>query len=304
MWRNSALGVRARITQRRETVLVALATLTLVSASTGWVILSRGASASQSSWARPSTFSALPMLDISSFGFASPAGQVGQVEIHHVGGNSPTPSVITPITATVPIGASVRTTPASSASSSSAPLSLEAFYTSPDPLPAAAPGSIVRSEPIPHAVGLPAQATAYRVLYHSESTTGADIAVSGTVVIPARPPPVTGYPIVAWAHGTTGLADACAPSKQGVNTIPYLSEFIDEGMIVAATDYQGLGTLGIHPYLVGQSEGQAVLDAARAARNLAGSIASDSVIIFGHSQGGQAALFAGQISHLYAPDLF
>src|ERR1035437_5675782 len=307
MWRNSALGVRARITQRRETVLVALATLTLVSASTGWVILSRGASASQSSWARPSPFPALPMLDISSFGFASPAGQVGQVgqvEIHHVGGNSETPSVITPITATVPIWASVRTTTASSASSSSDPLSLEAFYTSPDPLPAAAPGSIVRSEPIPHAVGLPAQATAYRVLYHSESTTGADIAVSGTVVIPARPPPVTGYPIVTWAHGTTGLADACAPSKQGVNTIPYLSEFIDEGMIVAATDYQGLGTLGIHPYLVGQSEGQAVLDAARAARNLAGSIASDSVIIFGHSQGGQAALFAGQISHLYAPDLF
>src|SRR5450759_4708496 len=151
MWRNSALGVRARITQRRETVLVALAILTLVSASTGWVILSRGASASQSSWARPSTFSALPMLDISSFGFASPVGQVGQVgqvEIHHVGGNSETPSVITPITATVPIWASVRTTPASSASSSSDPLSLEAFYTSPDPLPAAAPGSIVRSEPI------------------------------------------------------------------------------------------------------------------------------------------------------------
>src|SRR5450759_2434941 len=307
MWRNSALGVRARITQRRETVLVALATLTLVSASTGLFILSRGASASQSARARPSTFSALPMLDISSFGFASPAGQVGQVgqvEIHHVGGNSETPSVITPITATVPIWASVRTTPASSASSSSDPLSLEAFYTSPDPLPAAAPGSIVRSEPIPHAVGLPTQATAYRVLYHSESTTGADIAVSGTVVIPARTPPVTGYPIVAWTHGTTGLANACAPSKQGVNTIPYLSEFIDEGMIVAATDYQGLGTLGIHPYLVGQSEGQAVLDAARAARNLAGSIASDSVIIFGHSQGGQAALFAGQISHLYAPDLF
>jgi len=250
------------------------------------------------------------MLDISSFGFASPAGQagqvgqVGQVEIHHVGGNSETPSVITPITATVPIWASVRTTPASSASSSSDPLSLEAFYTSPDPLPAAAPGSIVRSEPIPDAEGLPAQATAYRVLYHSESTTGADIAVSGTVVIPGGPPPVTGYPIVTWAHGTTGLADACAPSKQGVNTVPYLSELIDEGMIVAATDYQGLGTTGIHPYLVGQSEGQAVLDAARAARNLAGSVASDSVIIFGHSQGGQAALFAGQISHLYAPDLF
>lgn len=247
------------------------------------------------------------MLDISSFAFASPAGQAGQAgqaEIHHVGGNSETPSVITPITANAPIWASALTTPPSSASTSLDPVPLEGFYTSPDPLTAAAPGSIVRSEPIPDAVGLPPQAIAYRVLYHSESITGADIAVSGTVVIPGGPPPVAGYPIVTWAHGTTGLADACAPSKQGVGTVPYLSQFIDEGMIVAATDYQGLGTPGIHPYLVGQSEGQAVLDAARAARNLAGSIASDSVIIFGHSQGGQAALFAGQISHLYAPDLF
>src|SRR5664280_2045282 len=304
MWRNSAIGVRARITQRRETMLVALATLTLLSASTGWAILSRSASASQSSQVRLSTSSAPPMLDISSFAFASPAGQAGQAEIHHVGGNSETPSVITPITANAPIWASALTTPPSSARTSLDPVPLEGFYTSPDPLTAAAPGSIVRSEPIPDAVGLPPQAIAYRVLYHSESITGADIAVSGTVVIPGGPPPVAGYPIVTWAHGTTGLADACAPSKQGVGTVPYLSQFIDEGMIVAATDYQGLGTPGIHPYLVGQSEGQAVLDAARAARNLAGSIASDSVIIFGHSQGGQAALFAGQISHLYAPDLF
>src|ERR1035437_9912959 len=75
-------------------------------------------------------------------------------------------------------------------------------------------------------------------------------------------------------------------------------------MIVVATDYQGLGTPGIPPYLVGQSEGQTVLDAARAARNLAESVASDSGIIFGHSRGAQAAVVAGQISHLYAPDLF
>src|ERR1035437_4153900 len=186
MWRYSALGVRDRITKRRVTVLVAFATLTLVSASTGWVISSRGASASQSSRARPSKFSAMSLLDISSFAFASPVGQVGQVGqvgIHHVGGKAETPSVITPITATAPIWASGLTTPPSSASSSSDPLSLDAFYAPPAPLTAAAPGSIVRSEPIPDAAGLPAQATAYRVLYHSESITGADIAVSGTVVI-------------------------------------------------------------------------------------------------------------------------
>jgi alpha-beta hydrolase superfamily lysophospholipase len=87
-------------------------------------------------------------------------------------------------------------------------------------------------------------------------------------------------------------------------TAPYTAQLLDAGLIVAATDYQGLGTPGIHPYLVGQSEGQAVLDAARAARNLVDGAASDSVIIFGHSQGGQAALFAGQMSKSYAPDLF
>ena len=75
-------------------------------------------------------------------------------------------------------------------------------------------------------------------------------------------------------------------------------------MIVVATDYQGLGTPGIHPYLVGQSEAQGVLDAARAARNLEGRAASNTVVVIGYSQGGQAALFAGQIAQSYAPELY
>jgi pimeloyl-ACP methyl ester carboxylesterase len=75
-------------------------------------------------------------------------------------------------------------------------------------------------------------------------------------------------------------------------------------MIVAATDYEGLGTPGIHPYLVGQSEAQSVLDSARAARELVGRDASNQVAVVGYSQGGQAALFATQIAESYAPELF
>jgi alpha-beta hydrolase superfamily lysophospholipase len=124
------------------------------------------------------------------------------------------------------------------------------------------------------------------------------------VVVPGGAAPASGFPIVSWAHGTTGLADQCAPSLDGVTSIPLLDSLLSRGYIVAATDYEGLGTPGDHPYLVGQSEGQDVLDAARAARNLVGRDASNVVAVLGYSQGGQAALFASQIAPSYAPELF
>ena len=89
-----------------------------------------------------------------------------------------------------------------------------------------------------------------------------------------------------------------------MSSIAYLTPLLEARMIVVATDYQGLGTPGIHPYLVGQSEAQGVLDAARAARNLEGPAASNTVVVIGYSQGGQAALFAGQIAESYAPELY
>ncbi len=171
-------------------------------------------------------------------------------------------------------------------------------------MPPASPGTLIRSEPIAVGPGLPAGTTAYRILYHSESPDGADVAVSGTVVVPGGPPPPTGRPIVTWAHGTTGVAASCAPSLQGISSIPYLAQLLAMGTIVAATDYAGLGAPGLDPYLVGLSEAHSVLDAARAARDLVGSGASDAVLVLGYSQGGQAALFAGQIAPTYAPDLF
>ncbi|MGH2417137.1 MAG: alpha/beta fold hydrolase [Candidatus Limnocylindria bacterium] len=76
-----------------------------------------------------------------------------------------------------------------------------------------------------------------------------------------------------------------------------------DGFIVVATDYEGLGTPGLHPYFVGESEGRAVLDAARAARGFICPDKDDTVALAGHSQGGHAALFAAELAPTYAEDL-
>jgi pimeloyl-ACP methyl ester carboxylesterase len=75
------------------------------------------------------------------------------------------------------------------------------------------------------------------------------------------------------------------------------------GYVVVATDYPGLGTPGIHPYLIGKSEGRAVLDSVRAARDLPDAAASNRFAVWGHSQGGHASLYTGELAASYAPDL-
>jgi len=200
-------------------------------------------------------------------------------------------------------GATTTTTPVANGGESVVSGALAAFYRPPDPLPPAAPGTVIRSEALPVDPSLPAGTHAYRVLYHSTSSSGGDLAESGVVVVPGGTPPAGGFPIVSWAHGTTGVASGCAPSVTGTSTLPYLASLVRSRDIVAATDYRGLGTPGQHPYLVGSSEAEDVLDAARAARSLVGRSASDQVAVLGFSQGGQAALFAGELASQYAPDL-
>jgi len=175
-------------------------------------------------------------------------------------------------------------------------------YAVPDPLPAGSPGDVIQFlqlGTVPDAEG----ATAWRVLYHSESLEGDDVAVSGVIVRPAGDAPAGGFPVLSWAHGTTGTADLCAPSKAPDPRVPSLPDLLAAGYVVAATDYEGLGTPGLHPYLVGESEGRGVLDAARAAARIDGVDAGTDVVVWGHSQGGHAALFAGEIAAEYAPDL-
>jgi acetyl esterase/lipase len=177
------------------------------------------------------------------------------------------------------------------------------FYAVPVHLPPGRPGELIRMTPVP----APRGSQAWVILYHSTSTDGRDIAVSGTLVAPDAPPPAAGYPVVSWAHGTTGLADGCAPSRSA-----FTGSLVDDGIagtlmrlgfVVVATDYEGLGVRGPHPYLVGESEGRSVLDAARAARTVPGLKVSNRIGLFGYSQGGHAVLWAAQLGKTYAPEL-
>jgi len=176
------------------------------------------------------------------------------------------------------------------------------FYEAPDPLEPGPPGELVRSEPI---AGTMTGSVAWRVLYHSRDLNGVDILVSGVVVAPAGTAPAGGRPVVSLAHPTTGSAPRCAPSvgADPFDFIEGLRALLDAGYVVAATDYPGMGAEGPDSYLVGTNEGNSVLDAARAARAIAEAGANDDLLLWGHSQGGQAALFAAQDAAAYAPEL-
>ena len=141
------------------------------------------------------------------------------------------------------------------------------------------------------------------VLYRSIGADGKAIAVSGSVTVPGGRPPKGGWPIVTWAHGTTGIADACAPTRTPLTyTDSYFRAWLKAGYAVVRTDYQGLGTPGTHLYLVGLEEGRSVLDIARAARQLEPGLGR-RVIIAGHSQGGHAALWAAALAPKWTPEL-
>lgn len=176
------------------------------------------------------------------------------------------------------------------------------FYRAPEPEIAGQPGTIIREELM---FGAPAGAITHRVLYRSTDPDDRPIAVSGVVIVPPGKAPAGGWPIVAWAHPTTGIVPRCAPSLAIFlfQQIAGSRQLIERGYAIAATDYPGLGTPGPHPYLVGVSEARAVIDAVRAARSLPDANISDRYAVWGHSQGGQAALYTGIISQTYAPEL-
>jgi pimeloyl-ACP methyl ester carboxylesterase len=177
-----------------------------------------------------------------------------------------------------------------------------AFYRAPSSEVAGAPGTLVRQEVID---GAPLGATTYRVLYRSTGLNDKPILVSGVVIVPPGDPPPGGRPIIAWAHPTSGVVPRCAPSLAIFlfEQIQGLRSFVRDGYVVAATDYPGLGTAGPHPYLVGTSEGRAVIDAVRVAGSLPGAGGGKRFLVWGHSQGGHASLFTGAIAKSYAPEL-
>lgn len=167
----------------------------------------------------------------------------------------------------------------------------------------AKPGQILRVWP--QIGGGEDKANAFRIMYRSTGLDGQPIPVSGSIFIPAGPAPRGGRPVVAWAHPTSGVVPSCAPSliPDQAASIAGLELLLERGYVVTATDYPGLGTPPWHPYLVGVSEGRAVLDSVRAVHQLSDAKARKQYAVWGHSQGGHAALFAGQLAAEYAPEL-
>ena len=176
------------------------------------------------------------------------------------------------------------------------------LYAVPDPVPDGTHGDLVRyQEIVPSTID---GARTYRVMYLSESLEGEAVVVTGTVVVPTSEAPAGGRPVLTIAHGTTGIADECAPSKGGGGAeLAIAAPAVERGWIIAITDYEGLGTPGRHPYLVGESEGRGVIDAVRAAGQLPDAEASATTLIGGYSQGGHGALWAGQVAPEWAPEL-
>jgi pimeloyl-ACP methyl ester carboxylesterase len=146
------------------------------------------------------------------------------------------------------------------------------------------------------------------LLYRSKDLHGKPTAVSASLTLPKGKAPKGGWPVITYAHGTTGAADDCAPTrgydadKLVSYAYPLLQSWLKAGYAVVRTDYDGLGTPGVHQYLIGQSEGRSVLDAVRAARAYSGKL-SRRFMIAGHSQGGHAALFAAAAAPGYVPEL-
>nr|WP_235686669.1 lipase family protein [Tomitella gaofuii] len=176
---------------------------------------------------------------------------------------------------------------------------------------ALAAGTLLTAEPIDTAAALPSAESTRMVTYMSEDAAGKPIVVSGTVSVPRGPAPEGGFPVLSWAHGTSGYADICAPSQDTVDGPDHdyfagvtaeLDEWVQRGFAVVQTDYEGLGTPGGHTYMNGDSAAHTVTDIVRAARQLDGRIGGEWVVA-GHSQGGQASLFTAQNAPERAPEL-
>ena len=179
------------------------------------------------------------------------------------------------------------------------------FYVYSGGLPVA-PGTLLRSEPLPAEFGLQDADRQFRFLY--TATDGANEQkirlTSGAIFYPKGQKPAQGWPIIAWAHGTVGVADVCAPSRnrRTERDSNYLDAWLREGFVVVATDYEGLGAGGPHLYLHAKAEAFAILDSVRAALRGMPDV-SNNVILLGQSQGGGAVFATAGYAPGYAPEL-
>lgn len=164
---------------------------------------------------------------------------------------------------------------------------------------ARSPGALLSVQAEPTDAVLAHASQRYLMTYRSRGVADEPIVASGYVLLPKGQPPAGGWPVLAWAHGTTGVADICAPSgvypggpESGYHelVLPVLDWWLAQGYAVVAPDYQGLGTPGGHPYMNAASQLHTVVDSVRALRRLRPNAISPDWIVMGHSQGGAAAL--------------
>ena len=164
-------------------------------------------------------------------------------------------------------------------------LPITKFYDTSDPLPAGKPGELIRSEPF-DGYTLPVSVSAVRILYHSRSAAGDDVAASGVVLFPYdKKPPAGGWPVIAWAHSATGVARACAPSlMRNIAHGPFLAMYVNLGYAVVATDYTGLGTNFRNAFVDGPSNAADIINSVPAARAAAPHLGT-RWIVMGEAEG-------------------
>jgi alpha-beta hydrolase superfamily lysophospholipase len=217
---------------------------------------------------------------------------------------STTAAPATTVAATPTTTPATTAAPAGSASATASPVGPagDSFYTPPAGDPGK-PGTLIwwREFTAPNGT------IGRSILYWSLSAAGKPIPVSGVVLAPVNGTAAAPN-VIAWAHGTAGMGDQCAPSKAfAASTAPELQFaplVTQTNAVFVATDYEGLGTAGDPAYLVGRSEGQGVLDAARAVQQLnVGATSASPILLWGHSQGGGAAAWAAELAPTYAPEL-
>jgi len=168
-------------------------------------------------------------------------------------------------------------------------LLLGKFYETPEPLPAGKPGELIRPEQA-YDYHLSYEASTFRILYHSLSARGKDVAVSGVVLVPDGAPPAGGWPVIAWAHDFAGSARQCAPSLlKNLNEGPLLSMYASLGYAVIASDYAGLGTNFSHAAFDTRSNAMDLIFSIPAARAALPQLGKKWVVA-GYSQGASVAV--------------
>ena len=174
------------------------------------------------------------------------------------------------------------------------PLPLTRFYDAPDPLPPGDPGKLIRSAEFDE-YNLPPEVNALRLLYHSRTAAGKDVAVSGVLLFPDAKAPAGGWPVIAWAHSWTGVARNCAPSlARNLEHGPFLAMYVHLGYAVVATDYAGLGTSSRAAYADISANAQDVINSVLAARQALPQL-SPRWIAMGTGEGGMAVVGVAEV---------